>query len=293
MEVLRPFLEGKDLKRWRQESRGLWIIYTPKNRTSIDDYPAIRGWLMSFKEKLEKRATRQHWFELQQAQEAYSPHFERKKIVYPHFSQRPNFSLEETGAYSNDKSYIIPGQDLFLLAYLNSKAGWFYLSNLAPAVRGGFHELRVQYVEQLPVPEAGKAARSTIADAAKVLVQVRDKVQQIQRAFARRIPDLSPASTSILSARLKEWWLLQDFTAFRAEIKKTFKADIPLSERSDWEDWFNRDRAKIERLTSEILKAEHEIDVLVYGLFKLTPDEIAVLEASVSQTESSPLEQAQ
>ncbi len=30
-ELLKPFLEGKDLKRWRAEPRGLWLIYIPKN----------------------------------------------------------------------------------------------------------------------------------------------------------------------------------------------------------------------------------------------------------------------
>ena len=75
-EFLKPFLEGKDLKRWRTEPRGLWLIYIPKNRIDINDYPAIRDLMLPHKEKLEKRATKQEWFELQQAQEAYAPYFE-------------------------------------------------------------------------------------------------------------------------------------------------------------------------------------------------------------------------
>ena len=47
-ELLKPWLEGKDLKRWRAEPRGLWIIYIPKNRIAIDDYPAIREYLLPF-----------------------------------------------------------------------------------------------------------------------------------------------------------------------------------------------------------------------------------------------------
>ena len=74
-DLLKPFLEGKDLKRWRAEPRGLWLIYIPKNRIEIDDYSAIRDWLLPFKERLENRATKQEWFELQQPQEAYVPGF--------------------------------------------------------------------------------------------------------------------------------------------------------------------------------------------------------------------------
>ena len=46
-----------------------WLIYIPKGRIAIDEYPAIRDHLLPYKDKLEKRATKQAWFELQQAQE--------------------------------------------------------------------------------------------------------------------------------------------------------------------------------------------------------------------------------
>ena len=58
-----------------------------------------------------------------------------------------------------------------------------------------------------------------------------------------------------------------------------FKADIPLAERSAWEDWITRDRAEIARLSAEIAQAEARIDSIVYDLFDLTPDEIALLES--------------
>lgn len=64
-------------------------------------------------------------------------------------------------------------------------------------------------------------------------------------------------------------------------MRKAFKADIPLGERSGWEDWIARDRAEIVRLSAEIAAAEARIDGIVYGLFDLTPEEIALLEASL------------
>jgi type II restriction/modification system DNA methylase subunit YeeA len=64
-------------------------------------------------------------------------------------------------------------------------------------------------------------------------------------------------------------------------VKKVFKADIPLAERSAWEDWSTRDRAEIARLSAEIAKAEAQIDSIVYSLFDLTTDEIALLESVV------------
>jgi hypothetical protein len=64
-------------------------------------------------------------------------------------------------------------------------------------------------------------------------------------------------------------------------VKKVYKADIPLTDRSAWEDWITRDRAEIARLSAEITKAEAQIDSIVYSLFDLTPDEIALLESAV------------
>ncbi len=280
-ELLKPFLEGKDLKRWRAEPRGLWLIYIPKNRIDIEDYPAICDWLLPFKDRLEKRATKQEWFELQQAQEAYAPHFAAPKISYPHFNADRNFSFEPYGAFSNDKSYMMPSDDVAILALLNSRVIWFLLSSMSPPVRGGYHELRVQYVETMPIPLWGddvqdlrKAALRATESAAETL--------KLQTALTRRISDLCPPKREPkLTTKLKAWWTLPDFAAFRAEVKKAFKVDIPLSERSDWEDWITRDRAEIARLTAEIAQAEAQIDVIVYELFELTPDEIALLETAI------------
>jgi hypothetical protein len=281
-ELLKPFLEGKDLKRWRAEPRGLWLIYIPKNKIDIKAYPAIRDWLLPFKEQLEKRATKQEWFELQQAQEAYSPHFSTPKISYPHFCAKANFLFEKLGSFSNDKSYLVPTSDLALLGLLNSRVIWFILSSMSPPVRGGYHELRVQYVDTMPIPSWEEAEKSKLAKLAKQCEAAAEQRYQLQQGVRRRIPDLCPPEREAkLNNKLKSWWEFPNFAAFRTEIKKTFKADIPLADRSDWEDWLNKDKAEIARLSGEIKQHETAINKLVYDLFDLTLDEIELLEANI------------
>jgi hypothetical protein len=73
-----------------------------------------------------------------------------------------------------------------------------------------------------------------------------------------------------------------DFKLFQAEIKKAFKADIPLKQRNDWESLLREEGEKVRCLTAEIEQAEREIDAIVYKLFNLTPDEIALLESSLA-----------
>jgi TaqI-like C-terminal specificity domain/Eco57I restriction-modification methylase len=281
-ELLKPFLEGKDLKRWRAEPRGLWIIYIPKNRIKIDDYPAVRDWLLPFKGRLEARATQQEWFELQQAQEAYLPVFQLQKIAYIDMAMSPSFALDSGGSFYANTAYFIDSQDMFLLGVLNCPLSWFVWSGQATMARGGVRRLFTQHVETLPIPPATddqKAALATLAESAQSAAEKRYSLQQ---EITRRIPDLAPSGNPAkLTERLKSWWDLPDFAAFRAEVKKAFKADIPLKERTELDNWISETRQQIHALTAEITALEADINTRVYALFGLTPDEITLLESSL------------
>jgi hypothetical protein len=70
-------------------------------------------------------------------------------------------AYDTQGNYINDKSYIIPIDKLWFLAYLNHIIASYIISYLSPPVRGGFFAHRVIYMEQLPIvePSAGDQAR--------------------------------------------------------------------------------------------------------------------------------------
>ncbi|MFI8750081.1 Eco57I restriction-modification methylase domain-containing protein [Vreelandella lionensis] len=281
-ELLRPILKGNELSRWRTEPKGNWIIYIPKKRVKIDDYPAIRDWLLPFKERLESRATKQEWFELQQAQEAYIPAFEARKIAYIEVCNRGPFSLEKKGYYQEATTFLIPSDDLALLALLNSNVAWFFFTGATTVFRGGYFRMKNQFVEILPIPEISNVKEKKLCKFAQQAQELAERRLERQIELTRRIPDLCPIGREPkMNTKLHEWWTLPDFAAFRAEVKKVFKSDIPLSERTEWEDWINRNKADISRLTSEIAQVESQINSLVYDLFELTIDEIALLEASI------------
>lgn len=283
VELLRPLLKGGDLARWHIQPEGWWIIYIPKGMIDIGDYPAIRDWLLPFREALEARATKQAWFELQQDQLGYVAGFEEEGICFPDMSQGPKFSMAPAGYLYETTTFKI-NADFTLLALLNSRLFWFCLRGEANALRGGEWRLRLkrQYIEPLPIPQSDDNSRAELAQGAKKISGLAKERLALQTSLTRRIPDLCPPDREPkLTNKLKEWWTLPDFAAFRAEVKKVFKADIPLTDRSDWEDWINRDRAEIARLTAEIAQAEAQIDSIVYDLFDLTEDEIALLESAV------------
>lgn len=278
-DLLKPFLEGKDLKKWHNQSRKLYIIYIPKGEININNYPAIKEWLIVHKERLEKRATKQEWFELQQAQLAYKPSFEGIKIQYAHFCSSPLFHMNTNGAFSNDKSYIIPTSDYYLYGLLNSDVIWYFIKSICPFVRGGYYEVRVQYIETLPIPNKPEnEVISKISEECQSTVEARYKCET---SFARRLEDLVPEKGIFkLNNKLNSWWEL-DFVGLQAEIKKAFKGSISLTERNDWQDYFESEQTKRQDLQAKVTLLEDELNKEVYKLFNLTPDEIALIEAEV------------
>jgi hypothetical protein len=142
--------------------------------------------------------------------------------------------------------------------------------------------LHGQYVEQFTLPDIEAGLENQLAMRSKRCQELFSARISNAAIFARRIPDLCPPERNAkLSTRLQDWWKLDDFVTFRAEVKKCFKADIPLKERSDWEDLFTSGKTEIEKLSAEIKRNEDEINTIVYGLFDLTADEIALLETSI------------
>ncbi len=277
--VLKPFLEGKDLKKWRVEPQHQWLIYTPKNSIDIDDYPSIKAHLLPFKAKLEARATKQTWFELQQAQEAYQTRMEVGKIIYGHFAETPIFSVNTDGSLSNDKSYTIAAADYFLAALLNSKLLWRITKSLTPAVRGGYHELRAQYIETLPIPTATEAQRNQLATLAQQAQTAAQQRRDVLKAFGHQVlRDLAPGkATAKLPTALHD--TIPPFDEFTVLIKERFKKELTLSQRNDWEAALNTARAAVTEHSRNIVTAEKAIDAIVFTLFELTPAEIALIEA--------------
>jgi tRNA1(Val) A37 N6-methylase TrmN6 len=281
-KLLKPFLRGENVKRWRVEPEGLYLINIPKDKIDIDDYPAICDWLKPFKKQLEARATKQEWFELQQAQLSCQPQMNVPKIVYPEFSQGPKFSFDESASLVANKCFFL-NAGFELLAYLNSRACWFWLFGQASPLRGGQWrlELREQYVSLLPVPRISGPGKESLARLARSASAAADERLKIQSAVRHRLFDLAPSERRKLSGKLDEWWAL-DFAGFRSEVKRAFRADIAVKERGEWESYLKKNAAEVRKLDAEIKKAECEIDQIVYRLFDLTPEEIALLEASIA-----------
>ena len=276
-DLLKPLLVGEDLKRWRVDYRDLWLVYTPRNGIDIDDHPALRDHLAPFRAELEARATKQEWWELQQAQANYRRFFERPKLVWPHFQSRGSFSVEREPRFLNNKCFFFPEADHGLAAFLNSQLAWFLLTSAARVKRGGYIEAEAQYVGALPSPpeEAGpeldRLGRRATDDAASLA--------ELSEAVRHRLGDLHPGAKD--SGATADWAALT-FAGLTDVVRKRFKATIPVAERDQWEAWFEGRREQAAALAARIAATEAEIDALVHRAFGLTAHEVAAIEDALA-----------
>ncbi|MFL6721842.1 MAG: Eco57I restriction-modification methylase domain-containing protein [Sphingomonas sp.] len=277
-ELLKPFLIGENLQRWHFESDDLWLIYTPKSRVDIEDYPAVRDHLAQFRDRLQARATQQNWWELQQAQLAYVPAFEAKKVIWPEFSQGPKFSFDASGSYPLNKVYFVSQETPELVAVLGSKPVWFYLFGDAGALRGGKWRLITgeAALSRVPIPEI--VDRHALALLATEIQSASEELAALVKQTLHRLADIAPSIETMASFRT---WPNQDFTQLRLAIVKRLRTDFPISERDEWERWYENKRLEATAMRQHIANAEAEISQRAYSMFALTTDEIALIEEAL------------
>lgn len=142
--------------------------------------------------------------------------------------------------------------------------------------------LKAQYIEDTFIPSQSELRRSGLCKFSNACGTAATERLSIQTAVRHRILDLAPPGKAVrLSQKLEAWHAL-DFAAFRAEVLRLFKSDIPLKERGAWEAYLAENAAEVAALTAAIEAAEREIDAIVYRLFDLDAAEIALLEASLA-----------
>lgn len=132
-------------------------------------------------------------------------------------------------------------------------------------------------MERLPIPTLNEEQRNQLATLARQLTEIAQQRYQLRRAMDRRIQSDLGNGQGKFTKRLQEWWLLP-WQAFREEIRKSFKNDIPLRERNEWEALLREQRDEIERLTAKIIELEEQLNVAVYAIFNLNHQEIKIIE---------------
>ncbi len=209
-ELIKPFLRGKDVKRYAVDDTGKYILMIPKGWTNKhlqgkkkpwgwlqDAYPAIANHLSKFQKEAEQRDDQgDYWWELRACE--YYPEFEKPKIIVPAIAQRASMFLDEKSFLSNDKTTIIGSADHYLLGILNSKVSDFIMHSISSTKQGGYFEYKPMYLAQIPIYRfAGKNKKES-----NILNTIRETVQKLTNLISTREKAKTPHDRELIQRQI-------------------------------------------------------------------------------------------
>ena len=168
-EILKPYMRGKDIDRWRAEFADQFIVkiessenkdhpWSGKSEKEAEklfakSYPAIHSYFQSLRSELIKRDDQGKYF-WEQRSCKYWQEFEKPKVVSTKISIRPTFALESEGRYLGNTAYFFPAVTAghFLLGLLNSNLFFTYAKKVFVEKQGGWFEVQPDGLESFPIP---------------------------------------------------------------------------------------------------------------------------------------------
>ena len=168
VDILKPFLHGRDIRRWGVESSDSWLIFTHR-RIEIDRYPAIRKHLEQYRSVLSKRAGKQKWYELPTTKRG-TERFTQTKLICPNNYNHQTFAVDTDGFYCGDTCYLIPTEETWLCGILNSHiVEWFY-SQVSKQLTIDYLRARSRHIQEIPIPDLTSTQKSLIGKIVHYLI---------------------------------------------------------------------------------------------------------------------------
>jgi hypothetical protein len=248
-ELIKPLIVGEDVKRYEIEFKGRYLIWTYIG-VPIEKYPAIFAYLKRFQPQLERRWDKgEHWWELRHCD--YYGDFEKPKIVFGRFMDRPLFGFDARERYfTNDAMYIAAVPDGYPVTVLNSQLGWHWLKHKCTDLRGKYIQVFIQDLEIFPIRRifftTPREERARLVEQLKELYSKIQDLSMSQRllkmiedclpgdeagnylAFTRSIPVREAIAKGYLTREQAEAWALQDDdpSGFDADGKPLEHSDV-------------------------------------------------------------------
>jgi len=292
-EVIKPYLRGQDIKRWHSEWQNLWMIFARRG-IEIDNYPAIKFYLNQYRKQLEPRPKQWNetrdgdwggrkpgnykWYEIQDTID-YWQLFEKPKIIYQEIQFHPSYSYDTNGYLTNNKVFILPKDDLYILAVLNSPLIWWHNWRYLPHMKDDALNPAGYLMEKLPIAPPTDEIRAEVEPIVSRLIEItkinqathQDVLQWLQLTYkieklGQKIEDFSSLS-------------FQEFVEeIRKRMPKTKSSDpLGVAGLKAVRETYNEYAPPIQSRKAEALRLEHRLSDLVNQAYGLTPEEIDLM----------------
>jgi hypothetical protein len=287
-EVIFPYLRGQDVNRWLPDWAELWMIFVRRG-IDIEAYPAIKHHLLHYKEQLEPRPKNwtghtwpgrkpgpYQWFEIQDSVD-YWELFTKPKILYQEIQFHPRFALDVEGYFSNNKVFLIPTADLYLLAVLNSPLMWWHNWRYLPHMKDEALTPKGESIALLPVAPPTDEIRSEVEPAVARLIALTGQERQtvaemlnwLQFEFGIEKPGQKLLDFPALEAK-----------AFVNEVKKQRPRPtgrLGPAALTALQKTFQEYARPVLKIRAEMEQRERQLSDLINQAYQLTPAEIELL----------------
>ncbi|WP_370214016.1 Eco57I restriction-modification methylase domain-containing protein [Mesoflavibacter profundi] len=307
-KLIFPVLKGADLERYYFETNNQYVIVPykdNKNLFKLDEEIKLENqnlykYLIENKKGLEERNKGKMkgdlWYSYVYPKNLYK--YDNTRLIWSDISIRPQFSIDENKNWHVRTVCSLEIKDDFkfinyktLLLIFNSSLFEYFVTNNSNSIRGGYLRYRPQYIKEFRVPDFRLIDQNDFIDFGDKILKNTKDLKQISNKFKKYIT--SQFQLEKLSKKLQKWHELE-FGDFIKELNKAIKAnnkqrvkdgleEVPTLTKKDefeWLDLFEDNKQKAQALQTQINQTDKEIDAMVYQLYGLTEEEIAIVENS-------------
>ena len=203
--------------------------------------------------------------------------------VYQEIQFHPAYSYDSDGYFTNNKGFILPKGDLYILGVLNSPLIWWHNWRFLPHMKDDALTPVGELMETIPIAQPTAEVRAEIEEIVTRLIEITKLNGQVYKD----VLDWLQVEYKIekLGNKLEDFAALE-FTEFLEEVRKRMpkpktakKASDPLSItafkalRQAYSDYV----PEIQTRKNETVKLEKRLSDLVNQVYQLTPEEIELM----------------
>ena len=148
-------------------------------------------------------------------------------------------------------------------------------------MQGGYWDFRRPFVEKIPIHLNLSSVENQLEELGSKQLTDNNKEMHLQKSFVRYFQ--TQYKLENISSKLQNWHELK-FEDFIKEVNKSIKKsngnELDDKAKFGLMQLFDEQKIKVEKLKAEIDKTDKEIDQMVYKLYKLTKEEIEIVENS-------------
>lgn len=165
-------------------------------------------------------------------------------------------------------------ETLFLTAILNSCLMAWYFRNKYSEFDELFPKVKLQHFKDFPIKKVSGDCQQNLSTKADIMLSNNKELNQLSQQFTQLLQAKFP--TININNKLQQWYSLTAGDFLKEPAKQKIKLTLP--EQQEWLQYFEQQKAKANSIQHIIQQTDKEIDAMVYALYGLTEEEIAIVE---------------